>query len=473
MTSSTSSTLARSFFSMMSSATSGWSPSAPGDGGDELRRRDSSGRSRSGCPSTATSPASSSTSVDSLTCPPLPARGSGSLTAAIYATRSPVSAHAALAGIITRVTKRQARGVQRRRHRDHHDDHGPGARAAPRGTLEDLAPLLPIFLAYVLSFAHIAIYWNNHHHLLQAAQGRERARALGEHAPAVLAVARALRDGLDRARPLRPVPDGALRRRPASWPRVAYGFLVLALRAAPGQTQTLAEALGNDFKGRISPVHLRRSRSRSRSWRPGAVVRPVRARRRDVDRPRPPDRAAHRDLTRHRPTRRDRASAARRDRASGSALGVGAWTSCASAALEPGCVEPRAARLPAARRTRPVAGWSTSTDGRLPRLPRRGQPDGHARGRLRQRRRLVGRGARRHRRVHARLRLGSARASAGASRAGATARARDGARPAIGASPGGGAGAVRGRRALARRGVRPPVRGRCPGGRTGCGRRRS
>ena len=32
----------------------------------------------------------------------------------------------------------------------------------------DLLPLLPIFLSYVLSFVYIGIYWNNHHHLLQA-----------------------------------------------------------------------------------------------------------------------------------------------------------------------------------------------------------------------------------------------------------------------------------------------------------------
>jgi uncharacterized membrane protein len=31
-----------------------------------------------------------------------------------------------------------------------------------------LRPLIPIFLSYVLSFIYIGIYWNNHHHLLQA-----------------------------------------------------------------------------------------------------------------------------------------------------------------------------------------------------------------------------------------------------------------------------------------------------------------
>ena len=38
------------------------------------------------------------------------------------------------------------------------------------GELADLGPLLPKFLSYVLSFVFLAIYWNNHHHLLQAAR---------------------------------------------------------------------------------------------------------------------------------------------------------------------------------------------------------------------------------------------------------------------------------------------------------------
>ena len=41
----------------------------------------------------------------------------------------------------------------------------------PHGeALSDLAALVPIFIGYVLSFVFVAIYWNNHHHLLQATQ---------------------------------------------------------------------------------------------------------------------------------------------------------------------------------------------------------------------------------------------------------------------------------------------------------------
>jgi len=39
----------------------------------------------------------------------------------------------------------------------------------PQGTnAAVLLPLVPVFLSYVLSFIFLGIYWNNHHHLLQA-----------------------------------------------------------------------------------------------------------------------------------------------------------------------------------------------------------------------------------------------------------------------------------------------------------------
>jgi uncharacterized membrane protein len=39
----------------------------------------------------------------------------------------------------------------------------------PHGAdLHALRPLVPVALSYLLSFIFIGIYWNNHHHLLQA-----------------------------------------------------------------------------------------------------------------------------------------------------------------------------------------------------------------------------------------------------------------------------------------------------------------
>ena len=41
---------------------------------------------------------------------------------------------------------------------------------APHGDdWSTVTPLIPAFVSYVLSFVYLGIYWNNHHHLLQAA----------------------------------------------------------------------------------------------------------------------------------------------------------------------------------------------------------------------------------------------------------------------------------------------------------------
>jgi uncharacterized membrane protein len=40
----------------------------------------------------------------------------------------------------------------------------------PHGAdLATLRPLVPVILSYMLSFVYVGIYWNNHHHMLQAA----------------------------------------------------------------------------------------------------------------------------------------------------------------------------------------------------------------------------------------------------------------------------------------------------------------
>ncbi len=36
--------------------------------------------------------------------------------------------------------------------------------------LNSLESIFPIFLSYILSFINIGIYWNNHHHMMHAAQ---------------------------------------------------------------------------------------------------------------------------------------------------------------------------------------------------------------------------------------------------------------------------------------------------------------
>ena len=43
-------------------------------------------------------------------------------------------------------------------------------RAPHADSLAALKPLLPVLMAYVLSFLYVAIYWNNHHHLMHTVQ---------------------------------------------------------------------------------------------------------------------------------------------------------------------------------------------------------------------------------------------------------------------------------------------------------------
>src|SRR6187200_2441071 len=40
-------------------------------------------------------------------------------------------------------------------------------KAPESNSFESLISVIPAFLSYVLSFAYVAIYWNNHHHMLQ------------------------------------------------------------------------------------------------------------------------------------------------------------------------------------------------------------------------------------------------------------------------------------------------------------------
>jgi uncharacterized membrane protein len=124
----------------------------------------------------------------------------------------------------------------------------------PHGAeLADLGPLGPVFVAYVLSFANLGIYWNNHHHLLQAAR---------TVSGSVLWANLHLLFWLS----LLPFATAWIGETTfASIPMALYGvvlvmaagaymLLVVALRRAPGQSDTIATALGGAFKERVSLV---------------------------------------------------------------------------------------------------------------------------------------------------------------------------------------------------------------------------
>ena len=121
------------------------------------------------------------------------------------------------------------------------------------GDVASLRPLVPVLMSYVLSFVFVGIYWNNHHHLLQAAQ---------QVNGAILWANLHLLFWLS----LIPFVTGWMGENHfASWPVAFYGLVLLgsgiayviltrALIAQHGQQSALAHALGRDLKGKISPV---------------------------------------------------------------------------------------------------------------------------------------------------------------------------------------------------------------------------
>jgi uncharacterized membrane protein len=124
----------------------------------------------------------------------------------------------------------------------------------PEGAdLAALQPLLPIFLSYLLSFVFIGIYWNNHHHLLQAVR-RVNGPVLWANLhllfwlSLVPFVTSWLGENHLAAWPV------ALYGVPLLLAGVAYYILARTLIVYHGQDSPLALALGQDFKGKISVV---------------------------------------------------------------------------------------------------------------------------------------------------------------------------------------------------------------------------
>ena len=120
-------------------------------------------------------------------------------------------------------------------------------------TLQALAPLLPVFLSYVLSFVYLGIYWNNHHHMLHT---------VTHVSGGVLWANLHLLFWLS----LLPFATGWLGENHfAALPSAVYGgVLLMAAMAywwlqqliirAHGRDSLLARAVGGDWKGKLSPL---------------------------------------------------------------------------------------------------------------------------------------------------------------------------------------------------------------------------
>jgi uncharacterized membrane protein len=119
-------------------------------------------------------------------------------------------------------------------------------------TLAALRPLLPVLLAYVLSFTMLGIYWNNHHHMFHAAE---------DVSGSVLWANLHLLFWLS----LTPFVTAWIGDRFAPAPTAAYGFVLLMCGVAYTLLQTsiirhqgpdsrLARAIGRDGKGKASAL---------------------------------------------------------------------------------------------------------------------------------------------------------------------------------------------------------------------------
>ena len=120
-------------------------------------------------------------------------------------------------------------------------------------TFAALLPLAPVFLSYALSYIYVGIYWNNHHHMLQAAKHVD-GRVLWANVHllfwlSLVPFASAWMGENDFASA--PV---AFYGSVLMLAALAYYILARTLIARHGRESILAQALGRDFKGRVSIV---------------------------------------------------------------------------------------------------------------------------------------------------------------------------------------------------------------------------
>ncbi|HXR90878.1 MAG TPA: TMEM175 family protein [Steroidobacteraceae bacterium] len=124
----------------------------------------------------------------------------------------------------------------------------------PHGeSFQALAPLVPTVLVYVLSFIYVGIYWNNHHHMLHASN-----RVTGPilwanlHLLFWLSVVPFTTAWMGENH-FAPAPT-ALYGLVLLMAGVAYWILQQLIIASQGEGSILKEAVGEDRKGKLSPI---------------------------------------------------------------------------------------------------------------------------------------------------------------------------------------------------------------------------
>jgi uncharacterized membrane protein len=109
--------------------------------------------------------------------------------------------------------------------------------------LLSLKPLLPVFISYILSFINIAIYWNNHHHLIHAAH-KINGKVMWANSHLLFWLS---------LMPFASIPT-AVFGVDLFMAGIAYYILAKCLVKLHGEESTIGKAVGNDVKGRISLV---------------------------------------------------------------------------------------------------------------------------------------------------------------------------------------------------------------------------
>jgi uncharacterized membrane protein len=124
----------------------------------------------------------------------------------------------------------------------------------PHGAdLHALRPLLPVFLAYVLSFIYLGIYWNNHHHMLHAAEKVDgRILWANLHLLFWLSLVPVGTEWMG-DNPFAPLPT-AIYGGVLFGAAIAYTILQTLIVRRHGTDSVLARAVGRDSKGKLSLV---------------------------------------------------------------------------------------------------------------------------------------------------------------------------------------------------------------------------
>jgi len=119
--------------------------------------------------------------------------------------------------------------------------------------LSALADLLPVFLSYVLSFIYIGIYWNNHHHLLHTVSTVNGGLLWANLHLLFWLSLFPFATGWMGENHFAPVPS-ALYGLVLLMAAIAYWLLQRSITRSQGQNSLLARAIGNDLKGKLSPI---------------------------------------------------------------------------------------------------------------------------------------------------------------------------------------------------------------------------